>query len=317
MGIDSALLGQFSPSVLYLGVTIANALFFSWLAVMIVAKHFDRALDRASSGRAGGLRPASEPARGICGLAFFYLPPPLRLVAAKDLRTFTRDPLQWSQLAILFSLLALYLANMPALEVQLGALGWSEIIPFLNLCTIGFLLATFTCRFVFPLVSLEGHKLWLIGLLPVPRGDILYAKFAFAMTVTLVVALGSMFLAVVMLELSLIWAVIHLVVTVAICIGLCGFAVGLGARLPMFDELNAARIANGFGGTTNLLASVGLVAAVLTAVGLATWRSRFLPENAVPDITSLLLCAAAAVSGTAAGFAALKGGARYFNRIEV
>jgi ABC-2 type transport system permease protein len=240
----------------------------------------------------------------------------LRLIAAKDLRTFLRDPLQWSQLAILFSLLALYLANMPTLKVQLGSLGWSTIIPFLNLAAISFLMATFTCRFVFPLVSLEGRKLWLVGVLPMPRGDMLYAKFAFAMTVTLAVALSSMALAIFILELSLVWAVIHLAVTVAVCIGLCGFAVGIGARLPMFEELNAARIANGFGGTTNLLASVGLVALVLGGVGVATWRSRYTSES-LPDLISLWLCFTAIVVSITAGFLSLKAGARAFNRVEV
>jgi len=315
-GIANAQQHRYFESGLYLGVTVANALFFSWLAVTVVARCFDRALDHATAGRSAGRRTASPPSQGISGRVFFYLPLPLRLIAAKDLRTFVRDPLQWSQLVILFSLLGLYLANVPALKVQFGSLGWSTLIPFLNLAAIGFLLATFTCRFVFPLVSLEGRQLWLVGVLPLARGDLLYAKFAFAMTVTLTVALASMGLAIFILELSASWAMIHLAVTVAICIGLCGFALGIGARLPMFGEPNAARIANGFGGTTNLLASVGLVAAVLTAIGAATWRTRYLPD-AVPDPISLWLCLTAVLVSAAAGLAALRAGARHFNQIEV
>jgi len=315
-GISHAQQNRFAESGLYLGVTFANALFFSWLAVTIVAGCLSRALDHATAGRSGGRRIASAPTGGISGLVFFYLPTALRLIAAKDLRTFLRDPLQWSQLAILFSLLALYLANMPTLKVQLGSMGWSTIIPFLNLAAISFLMATFTCRFVFPLVSLEGRKLWLVGVLPIPRGGVLYAKFAFAMTVTLGVALSSMALAIVILDLSAVWAVIHLAVTVAVCIGLCGFAVGIGARLPMFEELNAARIANGFGGTTNLLASVGLVALVLAGVGVATWRTRYSPES-LPDLLSAWLCFTAIVVSISAGLLALKAGAKAFNRVEV
>lgn len=315
-GISHAQQNRFAESGLYLGVTVANALFFSWLVVTIVAGCFSRALDHATAGRSGGRRIASAPAGGVSGLVFFYLPTPLRLIAAKDLRTFLRDPMQWSQLAILFSLLALYLANMPTLKVQLGSMGWSTIIPFLNLAAISFLMATFTCRFVFPLVSLEGRKLWLVGVLPIPRGGVLHAKFAFAMTVTLAVALSSMVMAMLILELSAVWAVIHLAVTVAVCIGLCGFAVGIGARLPMFEELNPARIANGFGGTTNLLASVGLVALILAGVGVATWRTRYTPES-LPDLLSLWLCFTAIVVSTTAGLLALKSGAKAFDRVEV
>ena len=38
-----------------------------------------------------------------------------------------------------------------------------------------------------------------------------------------------------------------MLVTLAICYGLCAFAVGIGARYPMFDQTNSARIATGSG----------------------------------------------------------------------
>lgn len=316
-GIDHMIHNQLPQSLLYLGVTLANAFFISWLAVMIISRYFDRAHDRAAAGRSGSKRPASQASGGLAGLLFFYLPPPLRLIAAKDLRTFSRDPLQWSQLVILFGLMALYLTNMPTLRVEFSGSGWFLIIPFLNLCAVSLILATFTCRFVFPLVSLEGQKLWLVGLLPMPRGHILLAKFAFAMTVTVFVAVATMALATVMLELDTVWAAIHMVITIAICFGLCGFSVGIGARLPMFRQTNTARIANGLGGTTNLLASVALVAAVLICVGVATWRSRDLMNGRLPDMISLAICGTGLLITIAAGLAALRIGAKYFNGVEV
>ncbi len=316
-GIDNALHDRMSLSLLYLGVTAANALFLSWFAVRKVAGRFTPALDRAASGQSSGRRIASQASGGLAGSIFFYLPLPLRLVAAKDLRTFMRDPMQWSQLAILFGLLALYLTNMPTLRVQLSGWGWYLVIPFLNLCAVSLILATFTCRFVFPLVSLEGQKLWLVGLLPIPRGKVLYAKFAFAMTVTVGVAVGAMTMAIVILDLTAVWAAVHLIVILAICVALCGTSVGIGARLPMFGEINAARIANGLGGTTNLLTSLGLTSVLLAAIGLATWRCRFLPIDAPPDLGSLLICVSSAILGASAGIVALRLGIRHFNRIDV
>lgn len=316
-GIDHALQDQFSESLLYLGVTIANALFLSWLAVVWVSRYFESALDRASAARGTGRRPASAASGGLAGRVFFYLPRPLRLVAAKDLRTFFRDPMQWSQLVILFGLLALYLTNMPTLRMQLAGWGWAQVVPFLNVCAISLVLATFTCRFVFPLVSIEGKKLWLIGLLPVPRGQVLFAKFAFAMTVTLVVAVCAMARAATLLNLNQVWTAIHLATIVGICFGLCGFAVGIGARLPMFDEVNPARIANGLGGTLNLLASVALVMLILAGLGLATWQSRKLTYTDWPSAGSIALCVASAMTGVIAGLVALATGIRHFNRMEV
>lgn len=313
-GIDHALSGHFNESLLYLSVTASSAFFLSWLIVRAVAKRLDTAFDCASVSCGVVARSAVQASGGVAGWVFAYLPRELRLIAAKDLRTFFRDPLQWTQLAILFGLLALYLTNMPTLQSRILGWGWTNMIPFLNLCALSLILATFTCRFVFPLVSLEGRQLWLVGLLPMPRGRILHAKFAFAMTVTMAVALSAMTLALVMLKLEVIWAVIHLAVVIAICVGLCGFSVGIGARLPMFHERNPARIANGLGGTVNLLASVTLVTVVLTGVGIATWWSR---ESAFPTSQSVGLCAASVLLCVAAGLKALSRGARHFDRLEV
>lgn len=316
-GIDHAIESRFSESGLYLAVTAANAMFLSWLAVLIVSRYFEGAYDRSSSGRLGGSRAASEASGGVAGGIFFYLPLPLRLVAAKDLRTFVRDPGQWSQLAILFGLLILYLTNMPNLRLEFSRTGSLLIIPFLNLCAVSLILATFTCRFVFPMVSLEGQKLWCLGVLPLRRDHILIAKFSFALTVTVVVGVAAMLLASLMLNLSFVWACIHLVVTVAICVGLCGFAVGIGARLPSFRQSSAARIANGLGGTTNLLASIALVSLVLSGVGLATWRSRGASESEWPDAAAMLFCAGSVFVGVSAGWVAMWVGSRYFRRAEV
>ncbi|RME41422.1 MAG: hypothetical protein D6788_01280 [Planctomycetota bacterium] len=315
-GIDHALHDQWHHAMGYLGVTIANAWFLSWLLVRFVARHLERAWDRASSrsrGRGRLVPAAAAPTEWL----FFYLSKPLRLVAAKDLRTFLRDPLQWAQLVILFGLMILYLTNMPTLRFQFNDPRWIQIIPFLNLCAVSLILATFTCRFVFPLVSLEGHQLWLIGLLPMPRGRILLAKFAFAMTVTVIAGAGAMLWGAVMLELPPAWTALHVVVTLAVCFGLCGLAVGLGARMPMFGQTNTARIANGLGGTANLLASLALIAVILTGVGAASWGPRLAVPGAPPDARATIFCLGATAVGLLAGTVALRIGARHFQRVEV
>ncbi len=317
-GIDHAIHNQFHESGMYLCVTTANALFLSWLAVTIVSGRFDVAYDRALANRgAGSRRNNHQGSNRLAETVFFYLPKPLQLIAAKDLRTFFRDPLQWSQLAILLGLLALYLVNMPTIQSSVTWSWWTHVSPFLNLCAISLILATFTCRFVYPLVSLEGQKLWLVGLLPMPRGHLLRAKFAFAMTVTLLGAIGAMGLAIVMLDLHILWAAAHLAVTVAVCFGLCGFSVGIGARLPLFDQPNVARIANSLGGTTNLLASLALLVAILVCAGAATLHSESPPDTSPPEVTALLWCLAATVIGVVAGVAALAVGERHLSRIDV
>jgi len=85
----------------------------------------------------------------------------------------------------------------------------------------------------------------------------------------------------------------------------------------MYDELNAARIANGLGGTTNLLMSVVLVAIVLTGVGVATWRSRFLPFSETPAVSSIALCVFSVLINLIVGLLALRLGGNHFAKAEV
>lgn len=317
-GVEHALQYRINDALGYLAVTIANALFLSMIAVLFVARRLPVAFDRAASMRSGDARATRPPAGGVAGLVFCYLPHNMRLIATKDLRTFLRDPLQWTQLVILFGLMGLYLVNVPRFSSTLTPLeGWGQIIPYLNFGAISFILATFTSRFVFPLVSLEGHQLWLIGMVPLTTRQLLLAKFAFAMTVSVSVALSTTVLAAIMLKMPPVWAALQTLVMFAVCFGLCGLAVGIGARLPMFAERNAARIANGLGGTVNLVASVGLVLTMLTGMALLGIRNVHRGFGMPIDATSLGIGALIACGGFAAGIIALAVGARHLRRVEV
>ena len=106
-------------------------------------------------------------------------------MALQDLRTFLRDPTQWSQLLILLALLGLYVLNIPNIPPRMNAFEFQLLISFLNTGAISLILATFTSRFVFPLISLEAQQMWLMGLVPIPRGRLLLPKLIFALTITL------------------------------------------------------------------------------------------------------------------------------------
>jgi len=294
-GIDHAVHGNLADATFYLLVTVANALFFGWLAVTVVAPYAVTAFARVGSSTAPrtAATPRAKPGRGrprhlLAGptlerAVFFYLSDPMRRIVVKDLRSFLRDPMQWSQLAILFGLMALYIINVPQVNPEFSSWKTQRLISFLNLAAVSLILATFTSRFVFPLVSLEGQQMWLIGLLPLSRRKILWAKFSFALAVTLTCAMVVMILAAVMLELPLQLAAVQLMVTAGACVALCGLSVGTGALMPVFKQRNPSRIASGFGGTVNLLLSVAYVGIMLAAMcWLTLFRS--LTEQATEPV---------------------------------
>lgn len=294
-GLNSARDGLFSDALFYLLVTVSNALFLSWLSIKLVGGRLLIAYDRVQAAGSHSTYRGRLTA-AVAALVFWYLPTHLREIALKDLRTFLRDPTQWSQLVILLGLLGLYVLNIPNVPIIRNQAFQSQLlVSFLNTAAISLILATFTSRFVFPLISLEAQQLWLVGLAPMPRGWLLVPKFVFALTITLSAGCLVMFWAAWISSMDPRLTVVNLIAVFAVCLGLCGMAVGLGARFPMLHERNAAKIANGLGGTINLICSVGMGTAILTICFLIGFRFARLGAVVTDRVTVMLLAALLAV----------------------
>ncbi len=199
---------------------------------------------------------------------FFFLPNPIRLLILKDLRTFRRDPAQWSQFLIFFGLLAFYFVNIRRLSYDVQKPYWRNLISFLNLSVTALILSTFTSRFIFPLLSLEGRNFWVLGLLPLRRESILWGKFAFSAGISLVATEILVLLSDLMLRMGPAMILLHMGMVAILCLGLSGISVGLGARLPNLKEDDPSKIAAGFGGTLNLLVSLVFICAIVTALAV-------------------------------------------------
>lgn len=198
-----------------------------------------------------------------------------RLLIIKDFRTFRRDPAQWAQILIFSSLMLIYFLNIPRLFSEgLGGnqgQSLSEInvwpyqngISVLNLCSVALLLCTYTGRFVYPLLSLEGRKFWILGLLPLKRERLLWGKFAFATSGSAVIATTLILVSDLMLRMPALAVILHVITVLVVAAGLSGLSVGLGACLPNFKETDPSKIAVGFGGTLNLVVGLGYLLAVI------------------------------------------------------
>jgi ABC-2 type transport system permease protein len=315
-GITSALNGQGAEACFYLFVTAANALFASFIAVGLVSRGYQLAYDRAQGSGSRGTRRSGRAIAHVADVIFAYLPWRQRLLATKDLKSLCRDPMQWSQMAILVGLLALYVSNVQHLWSDMADPRLQLLIAFLNQVAVSLILATFTNRFVFPLVSLEGQQLWLLGLLPLARSRIILAKFLYALTITVLAAVAVMAVSVNRLELSQPLAAAHIVSSVAVCIGLCGVSIGVGARMPVFNERNPARIAGGFGGTVSLFLSIALV--VVSLVGIGVMSATAAAEDFGGTLTGGMMAWLAAVVAANIGAAvvAMWIGIRHFERLE-
>jgi ABC-2 type transport system permease protein len=244
----------------------------AWVAGRVYRTAFDRI---AGGGRGKRLYRGSVLDQIMEGLVF-YLDKPTRILIVKDFRTFRRDPTQWVLLFIFGGILLLgaltfrefYRSDLAVLD--------KYVISMINVAATGILLCAGLSRFIFPLISLEGRKFWILGLLPVRRSQILFGKFAFAATGSLVIAGSMILVSDILLGLPLLVILVHGVTVAAIAIGLSGLNVGLGAYLPNFRETDPSKIVVGFGGTMNmviglcyLVVVVAVMAGPVHAAGLA------------------------------------------------
>ena len=262
-GLRSAARGDLAGAWYFLVLVWCNGLLVYLVSAFVSARLYRRGFNRLATG--GTLRKRYGRGgwmdRALTAL-LFAVNARTRLLIIKDFRTFRRDPQQWAQILIFSGLMVLYFTNIRRMFP--GDLDWTfqNIISMLDLCAIALLLCTYTGRFVYPLLSLEGRKFWILGLLPLDRKQLLWGKFAFATTMTLTIAEALAILSDLMLGMPWTAMGVHALAVFVLAGGLSGLSVGLGAWLPNFRESDPSKIAVGFGGTLNLV--VGLVFLLMT-----------------------------------------------------
>ena len=244
-----------AQAVLFFALLVANAMFLQMLACKIADKILFKSYSRLQTG--GKKRRAKRVTAidATLGRLLGRVPAAIRLLLIKDFRIVRRDPLQWAQFLIFFGLVGLYFLNIKSIQDAAPFAGWVNLVSFLNLLVVGLILSTFTTRFIFPMISLEGQKFWILGLLPIEREIILRGKFLFASIGALLPSSLLIFLSDSLLQLPIRIIIVHELVCLLLCTGLAAIAVGLGGCIPNMRAISPAKIASGFGGTLNLVLS--------------------------------------------------------------
>ena len=204
------------------------------------------------------------------------------------------------------------------------------MVSFLNLAVVGLLLSTFTTRFVFPMISLEGRRFWILGQLGVRRETILWGKFVFAVCGAIIPCSGLVLLSDLMLRVRAVVVLSHQLTCLVLCLGLAGIAVGFGAWLPNLREESPSRIAAGFGGTLTLVTSTLFILIIVLLTALPThfylaaqYAGKVRDFDGATGICNPGSCvwwiagtAASVVLGVVATFVPLRIGFRAFRKME-
>jgi ABC-2 type transport system permease protein len=322
-------------SAKYLAVLFSNALLLHvilvWTGKRLVRKAYNRMIsdpDRAPRRRQGYLDRFT-----LRALSPFPLP--LRILLLKDFRVFRRDPVQWSQFLIFFGLLGLYFFNIDRFRYEHSDLSyriWINTISFLNLAVVGLILSTFTTRFIYPMLSLEGSRFWILGLLPVSRDTIVWSKFVFASVGSWLPCAVLVLLSDLMLKVGALVVFVHQVTCLLLCVGLAAIAVGLGAAMPNLRERSPSKIAAGFGGTLNLVLSASYIILIVLLTALpchfylladegstllpaGTWLGSLLAKLSLSTWTRVGIAGAILLSA-AASILPMRAGLRAFRAME-
>lgn len=270
---------DWSESVMFLALLVSNALLAYLVAMALAARVFRPGYQALHAFGSPKRRLRGAWIDGLVERAVVFLSPQMRLLVIKDLRLFRRDPVQWSQFLIFLGLLGLYFVNVRRFRYDVHQATWVNMVSFLNLAVVGLILSTFTSRFVFPMISLEGRRFWILGLLPIRRSTILWGKFLFASLGSALASTVLVVLSDLMLRVLPMVMLVHLLVCWILCAGLSGIAVGLGAKMPNLREESPSKIAAGFGGTLNLVVSSLFIVAVVSLAAIpchfyvAAWQS--------------------------------------------
>ena len=228
---------------------------------------YRRGFNRVASGGSLRRRYGGHWLDRVLTAPLFFLDEQTRLLIVKDFRSFRRDPAQWAQIILFLGMGSIYFLVMRRFyEGEIGR-SFKIGISMLTLTATSFLMCAYTGRFIYPMLSLEGSKFWILGLLPLDRSRLLVGKFAFSAFGC--VCAGETLIVFANLMLSMPWLVVvtHMVTIAILALAFSGLAVGMGALMPNFRETDPSKIAVGFGGTLNLVLGLLLQGAGDRAAG--------------------------------------------------
>jgi ABC-2 type transport system permease protein len=308
--------GAVAAAVFFMLVLLSNVSFFGFLAFTRLGNAYYAAASnvqsRARRRRAKNFAYHPGLAEKIFR-ALWWVDRDIRALLVKDARIFWRDTAQWGQTVLIFGLLGVYIINLRHFTSQLTSHFWIHLVSYLNLFACSLNLATVTTRFVYPQFSLEGARLWIVGLAPMGLPRVVKAKCWLASFASLLVTLTLITLSCYLLNMTWDRIVFFGCVMIVMTFTLNGLAAGLGVLYPNFKENNPNKIVSGFGGTFCLVLSfVYILGSVLVlAFGSSELRRRG-PVQA-PAIASL--CAFLAFS-VLVGWLPLRLGLRRLKTLE-
>lgn len=320
VGLKAAALGRAETMAYHLALVWSHGLFLYLIAVWLAKKLYRRGYNRIASGGALRKRYGGHWLDDLLTSLVFFLDDQTKLLIVKDFRTFRRDPAQSAQVLLFLGMGCICFLAMRRFYENIPP-SFKAGISILSLVATSLLMCAYTGRFIFPMLSLEGTKMWILGLLPLDRGRLMIGKFAFS---AIGCVIGGEFLIVFCnLMLGTPWLILatHMLAIALLAFAFSGLSVGLGAMMPNFRETDPSKIAVGFGGTVNLVAGLLVMTLVVVMIAVPIHYLHFGDTIVDVALTSVpwycWLCMAVGVGvGVAATWLPMREGMRQLRAME-
>ena len=272
-GILSLARNDYGRGTMFFLFLCANTLMMLLLAETFGRRFFYEGWQRTLSSSRASRRTARLSARLHRLPPFCLLPPDIRALMVKDIRTFLREPQQWMQAVFFFGLLTVYFFSLGNMHYRSLPPVWKNIITFLNIFSIACVLCSLSSRFIYPQMSLEGQAFWIIGMAPTTLGRILTAKFMLSFFTMLLISAGLMTISSSMLDVPAATRGISVYLAFCLSLAISGLSIGTGAVFIDLKQRNPSAIVSGFGGTLNLVLSlVVMLSCILPVAALFHYR---------------------------------------------
>lgn len=250
-------------------------------------------------------------ARGLKGL-----PPWLAQLVAKDLRVLAREPVVWTQLALMGVIVLIYFYNLyllPIDELESLEKGLRGAIGFANCAFMGFLLVAAALRFGFPAVSMEGEAFLVVHTSPLGMRRYFLGKLLVNTAPLLILGLALAGLAHGLLQPP--WPVVVLgyLDALALAVAVAWQAVAFGAVFRNLRATNFSHLPSGPGGIGYLVASMTFVLVFVAMQAYPYWVFRRawywqLPASSAEVLAcGMLLVASLALAIASTGYAWRRG----------
>jgi len=269
--LRALVLNDYREFILYATALFSSALFSLTLLYAVAERLYFPTWLIANEARNKAL---SVPRESVPVISRFLTGPPqtqIGALMAKDAVMFVRDPSQWTQMLMIGALVTVYFVNLHFIPEDIELEQWRTILSMMNFAFCGFVLATFSVRFVYPSISLEGDARWVLDTGPVSPATILREKFITAFGVFILIGELLALISGAMLSIEPLYQLLTVIGIVMMSISLASLAIGFGAAYPDYSSRNPSEISSSSGGILTIVCSFIYIALMLVLLVIPSY----------------------------------------------